>query len=50
MNFAKERDYITQTEFEEIYKSLISLSNQISGFIKYLRKSEIKGSKFNKEF
>lgn len=49
MSFAKDRDYITQTDFEYLYKNLISLSNQISGFIKYLRKSEIKGSKFNKE-
>jgi four helix bundle protein len=49
MSFAKDRDYISQTDFELLYKSLISLSNQISGFIKYLRKSEIKGSKFNKE-
>jgi len=48
MTFAKDRDYISQTEFENLYKCLISLSNQISGFIKYLRKSEIKGVKFNK--
>jgi four helix bundle protein len=47
--FAKDRDYLFQPDFEFLYKSLISLSNQISGFIKYLRKSEIKGSKFNKE-
>ncbi len=48
MSFAKDREYISQIEFDLIYKSLISLSNQISGFIKYLRKSEIKGSKFMK--
>ena len=48
MTFAKDRDYISPTDFECLYKSLISLSNQISGFIKYLRNSEIKGSKFNK--
>lgn len=48
MTFAKDRDYISQTEFENLYKNLISLSNQISGFIKYLRKSEIKGTKFTK--
>jgi four helix bundle protein len=49
MAFAKDRDYISQNDFDIIYKSLISLSNQLNGFIKYLRKSEIKGSKFNKE-
>lgn len=48
MTFAKDREYISQAEFELLYKSLISLSNQISGFIKYLRNSEIKGSKFHK--
>lgn len=48
MTFAKDRDYISQTEFESLFKNLISLSNQISGFIKYLRRSEIKGSKFRK--
>lgn len=48
MTFAKDRDYISQTEFENLYKNLISLSNQISGFIKYLRNSEIKGTKFIK--
>lgn len=48
MTFAKDRDYISQTEFESLYKNLISSSNQISGFIKYLRKSEIKGTKFSK--
>ncbi|CAN5335094.1 four helix bundle protein [soil metagenome] len=48
MTFAQDRDYISQSEFEIVYKNLISLSNQISGFIKYLRNSEIKGSKFKK--
>jgi four helix bundle protein len=47
MAFAKDRDYISQTDFESVYKNLVSLSNQISGFIKYLRNSEIKGSKYN---
>ena len=48
MTFAKDRDYISQTDFELVHKNLVSLSNQISGFIKYLRKCEIQGSKFNK--
>lgn len=49
MTFAKDRDYISQDEFDLLYKNLVSLNNQISGFIKYLRKSEIKGDEFNKE-
>ncbi|HEY8559123.1 MAG TPA: four helix bundle protein [Pyrinomonadaceae bacterium] len=48
MTFAKDRNYISQNDFELVYKNLVSLSNQISGFIKYLRKCEIRGSKFNK--
>lgn len=48
MAFAKDRDYISHTEFENLHENLISLSNQLSGFIRYLRKSEIKGTKFIK--
>lgn len=48
MAFANDRDYISQDDFDCIYKNLISFRNQISGFIKYLRNSEIKGSKFSK--
>lgn len=46
MSFANNRQYISQADFEKIYQNLISLSNQISGFIKYLRNSKLKGSKF----
>jgi len=46
--FANDRDYISEMQFEAIVKNLHSLSNQIGGFCKYLRQSEIKGIKFNK--
>lgn len=48
MIFAKERGYISENDFEKVNKNLISLGNQIGGFIKYLRNSEIKGFKFTK--
>jgi len=46
MAFAKDRCYISQSDFDLMYSNLISLSNQITGFIRYLRRSEMKGSKF----
>lgn len=44
-----DRNYISQEEFGIIENKLISLSKQISGFITYLKKSDLKGSKYNKE-
>jgi len=44
-----DRNYINKEEFFNIENKLISLSKQISGFITYLKKSELKGSKFNKQ-
>jgi four helix bundle protein len=46
--FAKDREYITETQFDSILKNLFSLSNQIAGFLKYLRQCEMRGSKFRK--
>jgi four helix bundle protein len=45
--FAKDREYISKTQFEQVAKNLHSLINQIGGFCKYLSQSEIKGIKFN---
>lgn len=42
---AFDRKYITQPELKELS---ISLSKPIAGFINYLKKSEIKGNKFNR--
>ncbi len=42
-----DRNYISKEEFFNIENKLISLSKQISGFITYLKNSELKGSKFN---
>ena len=41
-----DRNYISQEEFGIIENKLISLSKQISGFITYLKNSDLKGSKF----
>ena len=46
--FAKDRDYISLEEFDGVASNLFSLSNQLGGFIKYLRHSEVKGIKHNK--
>jgi len=44
--FAKDREYITEHQFNSILKNLVSLSNQIAGFAKYLKQSEMRGTKF----
>ncbi len=41
-----DRKYISQEEFKILYDKLIQLSKQISSFINYLQKSELKGSKY----
>ncbi len=44
--FAKDREYIFSEQYESLASNLLSLSNQLGGFIKYLRHSENKGIKF----
>lgn len=41
-----DREYISEKEFKVLYDKLIQLSKQISSFINYLQKSELKGKKF----
>ena len=41
-----DRNYITQEEFELQRENLTILSKQIGGFMIYLQKSDLKGSKF----
>ena len=43
---ALDQGYMTQSDFEEIYKGLSEVGNLLGGFIKYLRNSDLKGSKF----
>ncbi len=43
---AFDQDYLTQEQFDEIYKELSEIGSLLGGFIKYLRGSDLKGSKF----
>lgn len=45
---ACDRKYINTEEFESLKKDCVSLSKSLSGFINYLKNSEIKGNKFKK--
>jgi len=42
-----DRNYMSKEEFEILEIKLTTLSKQISGFINYLKNSNLKGSKFN---
>ena len=46
--FAKDREYISDAEFEATIVRVNSLAKQIGGFSKYLRKTEIQGIKFDR--
>ncbi|NNE97656.1 MAG: four helix bundle protein [Pyrinomonadaceae bacterium] len=43
---ALDQKYLTQEQFNEIYRELNEVGNLLGGFIKYLRNSDLKGSKF----
>lgn len=43
---AIDQNYLTQKQFNEIYRELSEIGNLLGGFIKYLRNSDLKGSKF----
>ena len=42
-----DRGYIDEEQFEILKDRCLDLSKQISGFMSYLRSSDLKGSKFN---
>ena len=44
---ALDEQYLTKTEFDELYDFCVEVSRMISGFINYLKTSELRGSKFN---
>lgn len=46
---ALDKKYITQEEFEELRDTTLNISRQLSGFINYLKNSEIKGQKYVNE-
>ncbi len=43
---ALDRNYINQTEFQELFDLVTSISNLIQKLISYLNTSEIKGNKY----
>lgn len=43
---ALDKKHITQEEFDKLYNKALVISKMLSGFMSYLRKSDIKGSKF----
>jgi four helix bundle protein len=46
---AKDLEYISETEFEEVINAVISFSKMLSGLMSYLKTTEIKGTKFMEE-
>ncbi len=44
---ALDFEYITENEFSLLKEECLTLSQDISNFIKYLKQSELKGYKFN---
>jgi len=43
---ALDQKYVDESKFAEIESKLVETSRMLSGLIKYLRQSELKGSKF----
>jgi len=43
---AKDISYIDDNDFETLYRSAANVSKQISGFIEYLKTTELKGHKY----
>lgn len=45
---ALDEGYITRAQFDEMYNDATTVSRMISGFMEYLRKSDLRGSKYKK--
>ena len=43
---AFDQEYVERSEFEKIQNKLVEISRMLAGLIKYLKTSELKGSKF----
>ena len=43
---ALDQEYISETEFNSLFQSLVENSRVISGLMKYLQQSDLKGKKF----
>lgn len=47
---AKDLEYISDDEFNEVVSGLIAVSKMLSGLMNYLKTTEMKGSKFMEDF
>ena len=43
---ALDQDYVTRVSFDDLYRQASEVSRLISGFMTYLRESELRGSKY----
>ena len=46
---ALDQQYLTANEFKEIYNRTVEVSRLISGFMAYLQRSQLRGSKFKNQ-
>lgn len=44
---AKELNYVSETDFNKLNEQITQVSKMLSGFMNYLKQSELKGSKYN---
>ena len=45
---ALDQSYLTQTEFDSLHSGTIEIGRLISGFMGYLQRSDLRGSKFKR--
>lgn len=43
---ALDQGYITQPQFDELYADALSINRMVSGFMTYLKKTDLRGSKY----
>ena len=46
---ALDQGYITQQQFDDMYRHAEAISKMVGGFMAYLNKSDLRGSKYNKQ-
>jgi four helix bundle protein len=46
LSFAVDRKYLGESDYERLYEDLLRISRQLSGLIRYLRGSGLRGSRF----
>lgn len=43
---ARDREYVSAEQFEAVYRKTLQISRMISGLMKYLAQSDLKGTKY----